>query len=69
MVKRTADRSQIFLYYDVTLPSMTIRPLNPLDLLDLEEKKIFDDLLASCSDTEKPQRMQQFTEWLLYGES
>ncbi|XP_031847194.1 KICSTOR complex protein ITFG2 [Nomia melanderi] len=61
--------NKIFLYYDVTLPSMTIRPLNPLDLLDLEEKKAFDDLLAGCSDAERPQRMQQFTEWLLYGAS
>lgn len=61
--------NKIFLYYDVTLPSMVIKPLNPLEELDLEEKQTLDGLLENCSDMERQQRMQQFTEWLLYGMS
>ncbi|XP_053982960.1 KICSTOR complex protein ITFG2-like isoform X1 [Hylaeus volcanicus] len=59
--------NKIFLYYDVTLPSMVIKSFNPLEELDPEEKKTLDDLLQNCHGTERQQRMQQFTEWLLYG--
>ena len=48
---------------------MVIKPLNPVEELDLEEKQTLDGLLGNCSDTERQQRMQQFTEWLLYGMS
>nr|XP_033328915.1 KICSTOR complex protein ITFG2-like [Megalopta genalis] len=61
--------NKIFLYYDVTLPSMVIKPLNPLEELDPEEKNTFDDLLGRCNATERSQKMQQMTEWLLYGTS
>ncbi|CAL7946564.1 unnamed protein product [Xylocopa violacea] len=59
--------NKIFLYYDVTLPSMVTKPLNPTLEFDSEEKKVLDDLLGNCTDTERQQRMQQLTEWLLYG--
>ncbi|KAG7201899.1 hypothetical protein KM043_004613 [Ampulex compressa] len=59
--------NKIFLYYDVTLPSMVIRPLNTLEGLDPEERKIIDDLLREGTDAEKQQKMQQLNEWLLYG--
>ncbi|XP_076245927.1 KICSTOR complex protein ITFG2 isoform X2 [Calliopsis andreniformis] len=59
--------NKIFLYYDVVLPSMVIKPLNPLDELDSEERKILTNSLDSCSDAEKQQKTQQLTEWLLYG--
>lgn len=58
---------QIFLYYDVTLPSMTISPLNPVEDLDLGEMKILEKLLGECNVNERQQKMQQLTEWLLYG--
>lgn len=61
--------NKIYLYYDVTLPSMVTKPLNPLEELDPEEKKTLDDLLGNCSDTERQQKLQQLTEWLLYGMS
>ncbi|XP_029033976.1 KICSTOR complex protein ITFG2-like [Osmia bicornis bicornis] len=61
--------NKIYLYYDVTLPSMVTKPLNPVEDLDPEEKKTLDDLLGNCSDTERQQKMQQLTEWLLYGTS
>ncbi|XP_076279454.1 KICSTOR complex protein ITFG2 [Lasioglossum baleicum] len=59
--------NKIFLYYDVTLPSMAIKPLDPLEELDPEERKTFEDLLGRCNGTERSQKMQQMTEWLLYG--
>ncbi|CAK9805713.1 KICSTOR complex protein ITFG2 [Anthophora quadrimaculata] len=58
--------NKIFLYYDVTLPSMVTKPLNPIEELDTDEKNILDELLGNCTDAERQQRMQQFTEWLLY---
>ncbi|XP_076658146.1 KICSTOR complex protein ITFG2 isoform X2 [Halictus rubicundus] len=61
--------NKIFLYYDVTLPSMAIKPLDPLEELDPEERKTFEDLLGRCNGTERSQKMQQLTEWLLYGTS
>lgn len=61
--------NKIFLYYDVTLPSMVVNALNPLDELDPEEKEALDELLGNCSPVEKQQKMQQLTEWLLYGSS
>ncbi|XP_043256625.1 KICSTOR complex protein ITFG2-like [Colletes gigas] len=61
--------NKIFLYHDVTLPSMVIKPLILLEELESEEKKTLDDLLQNCSDMERQQRMQQLTEWLLYGVS
>lgn len=60
---------QIFLYYDVTLPSMVTKPLNPIEELDFEEKKILDNLLGNCTDIERQQKLQELTEWLLYGTS
>lgn len=61
--------NKIFLYYDVTLPSMVTKPLNPIEELSFEEKKTLDDLLGDCTDTERQHRIQQLTEWLLYGMS
>ncbi|CAK9831299.1 KICSTOR complex protein ITFG2 [Anthophora retusa] len=58
--------NKIFLYYDVTLPSMVTKPLNPIEELGTDEKNILDELLGNCTDAERQQRMQQFTEWLLY---
>ncbi|KAF7391752.1 hypothetical protein HZH68_011295 [Vespula germanica] len=59
--------NKIFLYYDVTLPNMVISPLNPTVDLDEEERKILDEILGESDETEKQRRMQQLTEWLLYG--
>ncbi|XP_050481879.1 KICSTOR complex protein ITFG2 isoform X2 [Bombus vancouverensis nearcticus] len=59
--------NKIFLYYDVTLPSMVTKPLNPMDELDSEEKKILDNLLGNCTEMEKQQKIRELTEWLLYG--
>lgn len=61
--------SQIYLYYDVILPSMVIKPLNPLEELGSEERTALTSLLGNSSDAEKEQRVQQLTEWLLYGMS
>ncbi|XP_043506670.1 KICSTOR complex protein ITFG2-like isoform X1 [Frieseomelitta varia] len=61
--------NKIFLYYDVTLPSMVTKPLNPIEELDFEEKKILDNLLGNCTDIERQQKLQELTEWLLYGTS
>lgn len=61
--------NKISLYYDVTLPSMVTKPLNPIEELDFEEKKILDNLLENCTDTERQQKLQELTEWLLYGTS
>lgn len=59
--------NKIFLYYDVTLPSMVTKPLNPMDELDSEEKKTLDNLLGNCTEMEKQQKIRELTEWLLYG--
>ncbi|KAL2723927.1 KICSTOR complex protein ITFG2-like [Vespula squamosa] len=59
--------NKIFLYYDVTLPNMVISPLNPTVDLDEEERKILDEIIGESDETEKQRRMQQLTEWLLYG--
>ncbi|XP_011343520.2 KICSTOR complex protein ITFG2 [Ooceraea biroi] len=61
--------NKIFLYYDVTLPSMTITPLNPMEDLDPEEIQILEKLMGKCSTSERQEKMQQLTEWLLYGAS
>lgn len=58
---------QIFLYYDVSLPSMTISSLNPVKDFELDEMQVLEKLLGECSINEKQQKMQQLTEWLLYG--
>lgn len=58
---------QIFLYYDVTLPSMTITPLNPMKDFESEETRVLEKLLGECNINEKQQKMQQLTDWLLYG--
>lgn len=62
-------QNKIVLYYDVKLASMVISPLNPSEDLDVEEQGTFQKLLGTdgCSDAEKQQRMQQLTDWLLYG--
>lgn len=59
--------NKIFLYYDVTLPNMVISPLNPVIDLNEEEERSLDELLGECNEAEKHRRMQQLTEWLLYG--
>ncbi|XP_012217646.2 KICSTOR complex protein ITFG2 [Linepithema humile] len=59
--------NKIFLYYDVSLPSMTISPLNPVKDFELDEMQVLEKLLGECSTNEKQQKMQQLTEWLLYG--
>lgn len=58
---------QIFLYYDVILPSMTINALNPMKDFESDEIQILKELLGECSSNEKQRKMQQLTEWLLYG--
>ena len=37
--------------------------------MDFEEKKILDNLLGNCTDIERQQKLQELTEWLLYGTS
>ncbi|XP_032679847.1 KICSTOR complex protein ITFG2-like isoform X1 [Odontomachus brunneus] len=59
--------NKIFLYYDVTLPSMTVSPLNPTEDLESDQIQLLDKLLGECSVGERQQKMQQLTEWLLYG--
>ncbi|XP_014468073.1 PREDICTED: integrin-alpha FG-GAP repeat-containing protein 2-like [Dinoponera quadriceps] len=59
--------NKIFLYYDVTLPSMTVSPLNPTEDLESNEVQLLEKLLGECSVGERQQKMQQLTEWLLYG--
>ncbi|KAL0127010.1 hypothetical protein PUN28_005386 [Cardiocondyla obscurior] len=59
--------NKIFLYYDVTLPSMTITPLNPMKDFESDEVQILEKLFGECNINEKQQNMQQLTEWLLYG--
>lgn len=58
---------QIFLYYDVILPSMTVSPLNPMQDLESDEMQLLEKLLGECSVGERQQKIQQLTEWLLYG--
>lgn len=59
--------NKIFLYYDVSLPSMTISPLNPVTNFQSDEMHVLEKLLGECSTNEKQQKMQQLTDWLLYG--
>ncbi|XP_011693174.1 PREDICTED: integrin-alpha FG-GAP repeat-containing protein 2-like [Wasmannia auropunctata] len=59
--------NKIVLYYDVTLPSMTITPLNPMKDFEPDETQVLEKLLGECNVNEKQQKMQQLTEWLLYG--
>ncbi|XP_050448485.1 KICSTOR complex protein ITFG2-like isoform X2 [Cataglyphis hispanica] len=59
--------NKIFLYYDVILPSMTINALNPMKDFESDEIQILKELLGECSTNEKQRKMQQLTEWLLYG--
>lgn len=59
--------NKIFLYYDVTLPSMTITALNPMKNFESDEMQVLEKLLGKCNTNEKQQKMQQLTEWLLYG--
>ncbi|CAL1688517.1 unnamed protein product [Lasius platythorax] len=59
--------NKIFLYYDVILPSMTINSLNPMKDFESDEMQTLKELLGECSTNEKQQKMQQLTEWLLYG--
>lgn len=59
--------NKIFLYYDVILPSMTINPLNPMKDFESDEMQTLKELLDDCGANEKQQKMQQLTEWLLYG--
>jgi len=46
---------------------MTITPLNPMKDLDPEEMQMLEKLLGKCSTNERQLKMQQLTEWLLYG--
>ncbi|KAL6266357.1 hypothetical protein P5V15_003212 [Pogonomyrmex californicus] len=59
--------NKIFLYYDVTLPSMMITPLNPMKDFESDEMQALEKILGKCNTNEKQQKMQQLTEWLLYG--
>ncbi|XP_011630167.1 KICSTOR complex protein ITFG2-like [Pogonomyrmex barbatus] len=59
--------NKIFLYYDVTLPSMIITPLNPMKDFESDEMQALEKILGKCNTNEKQQKMQQLTEWLLYG--
>ncbi|XP_070164194.1 KICSTOR complex protein ITFG2 [Polyergus mexicanus] len=59
--------NKIFLYYDVILPSMTINALNPMKDFESDEIQTLKELLGKCSTNEKQRKMQQLTEWLLYG--
>lgn len=49
------------------LPSMLAKGLDPLETLSPEQKKIIDNLFGECSDSERDKKMQQLTEYLLYG--
>ncbi|XP_020293874.1 integrin-alpha FG-GAP repeat-containing protein 2-like isoform X3 [Pseudomyrmex gracilis] len=59
--------NKIFLYYDVTLPSMTINPLDPTKTFEPDEVQVLKKLLGECSISEKQQKIKQLTEWLLYS--
>ena len=52
--------SQIFLYYDVSLPSMVVSALNPEECLDENEKSFLNNLA-------KGDDLRLLTEWLLYN--
>ncbi|KYQ58744.1 Integrin-alpha FG-GAP repeat-containing protein 2 [Trachymyrmex zeteki] len=67
VIPGTPSPSLICLYYDVTLPSMTITPLNPVKDFESDETQVLEKLLGECNINEKQQKMQQLTEWLLYG--
>ncbi|XP_011494279.1 PREDICTED: integrin-alpha FG-GAP repeat-containing protein 2-like [Ceratosolen solmsi marchali] len=59
--------NKIFLYYDVSLPSMVITALNPEETLDSKEKNLLNEILKGKSDSEREVQLKQLTEWLLYG--
>ncbi|KAK0093936.1 hypothetical protein PV326_012298 [Microctonus aethiopoides] len=59
--------NKIFLYYDVILPSLTIKQFEPNDIMTLKQKNFIDELIGDCTDTERVKKMQQLTEYLLYG--
>ncbi|XP_014204245.1 KICSTOR complex protein ITFG2 [Copidosoma floridanum] len=60
--------NKIFLYYDVSLPSMMVTALNAEGLLEQEEQKeMLRKLLTGSSDCEREAQLKQLTEWLLYG--
>ncbi|XP_029680999.1 KICSTOR complex protein ITFG2-like [Formica exsecta] len=59
--------NKIFLYYDVILPSMTINALNPMKDFESDEIQTLKELVGECSTNQKQRKMQQLTEWLLYG--
>ncbi|KYN09669.1 Integrin-alpha FG-GAP repeat-containing protein 2 [Trachymyrmex cornetzi] len=67
VIPGTSSPSLICLYYDVTLPSMTITSLNPMKDFESDETQVLEKLLGECNVNEKQQKMQQLTEWLLYG--
>lgn len=46
---------------------MTINSLNPMKDFESDEMQTLKELLGECSTNEKQQKMQQLTEWLLYG--
>lgn len=46
---------------------MTVSPLNPTEGLEIEKMEFLEKLLGECSVGERQQKMQQLTEWLLYG--
>lgn len=48
---------------------MTITPLNPMKDFESDETQVLEKLLGECNINEKQQKMQQLTEWLLYGVS
>ncbi|XP_057323821.1 KICSTOR complex protein ITFG2-like [Microplitis mediator] len=59
--------NKIFLYYDVVLPSMLAKGLDPLESLTPEQKKFVDNLIGDCAAADRDKKMQQLTEYLLYG--
>ncbi|KYN01451.1 Integrin-alpha FG-GAP repeat-containing protein 2 [Cyphomyrmex costatus] len=67
VIPGTSSPSLIYLYYDVTLPSMTITALNPMKDFESDEMQVLEKLLGECNINEKQQKMRQLTEWLLYG--
>lgn len=46
---------------------MTITALNPMKDFESDEMQVLEKLLGKCNTNEKQQKMQQLTEWLLYG--
>ncbi|OXU24895.1 hypothetical protein TSAR_010638 [Trichomalopsis sarcophagae] len=59
--------NKIFLYYDVSLPSMVATALNPTESLESSEKESLKKILADSPDCEHGPELRQLTEWLLYG--